>query len=422
MSTILSLGVALLAGFFVTLLAKKFKLPNVTAYLVAGVLLGPYCLGRIGVPGLGFSSMEHLESFSMVSSIALGFIAFAIGNEFRLSELKSIGKQAGVVGVVQALVAAAFVDVALIALHFIFMATTGTDILPIPVAITLGAIATATAPAATLMVVRQYKAKGKLTDLLLPVVALDDAVGLIVFAVSFGVADCLHSGKLDMVAIICDPLIEIVLSLALGMVIGLLLTLVQKLFKGNARTAVAIAFVLITVALTMLKFEAGPVEIGFSSLLTCMMAGAAYCNLSKESGEVMEHVETWTVPLNALFFVLSGAELELNVFTKGTVLIVGVVYIIFRCAGKYLGSYISCKATGCDGKVTKNFGIALWPQAGVALGMCVIVANEWRGDEKGAMVRNIVLLAVLVYELVGPMLTKGAMIRTGDISKENQQG
>ncbi len=238
MSILLSIAVAVVIGLLMTRVVKPLGLPAVTAYLVAGVLVGPYCLGRLGIEGIGFTSMENVEQLSLISEVALGFIAFAIGNEFRLSSLKQTGRQATIVGIVQGLVAALFVDIALIALHFIL----GGDKLSIPAAITLGAIATATAPAATLMVVRQYKA-GKLTHILLPVVALDDAVGLVVFAISFGVARAMNSGAFDMISIMVEPAVEIICSLLLGAAMGWLLTQLEKLFNSNSnRLSLTIGF------------------------------------------------------------------------------------------------------------------------------------------------------------------------------------
>ncbi|MCD8086818.1 MAG: cation:proton antiporter [Clostridiales bacterium] len=307
-SVLLSLSVATLAGLLMTRVFKPLKLPSVTAYLIAGVLIGPYCLGRLGITGLGFPTMDSVEELSVISDVALGFIAFSIGNEFRLSQLKKTGKQAFVIGIVQALTAALFVDAALLAISF---ATDGA--LTPAQAITLGAIATATAPAATLMVVRQYKAKGPLVDLLLPIVALDDAVGLVVFAVSFGVARGLVTGTVDLISIIVNPLLEIVLSLALGAVMGWLLTQIEKLFNSNTnRLNMSIAFVLLTTSLSMLEFQVGPVTIGVSSLLVCMMLGTVFCNLCPLSGEIMNKTDGWTSPLFAAFFVISGAELELG--------------------------------------------------------------------------------------------------------------
>ncbi len=408
MTTLLSVSVALLAGLMMTRLIKPLKLPDVTAYLVAGVLIGPYCLGAINIPGLGFTSAEAVSRLSLISEVALGFIAFSIGNEFRLSELKHTGRQAMVVGIVQALVAAFLVDLSLIALHFAIP-----DKLSMAQAITLGAIATATAPAATLMVVRQYKASGPLTNLLLPVVALDDAVGLVVFAVSFGIARTLNSGAVDMISILVNPLVEIVASLAMGAFMGWLLTLLEKLFYSNTnRLSMTIAFVFMTVSLSMLEFEIGPVTVGFSSLLVCMMLGTVFCNLCPLSEDLMGKADKWTSPLFALFFVISGAELELSVFADLAIVGIGVVYILFRSGGKMLGAFVSTSWMKCEPQVRKYLGITLLPQAGVALGMCLTAKQL--GDE-GDLIRNIILFSVLIYELIGPMFTKWALTKAGDI-------
>ena len=414
MNLLLSVAFAVLAGLMMTRVVKKLGLPDVTAYLVAGVLIGPYALGQLNLP-VGFHTLEAVEGLNLMSDVALGFIAFAIGNEFRLSALKKTGKQATIVGIVQGLVAALFVDAALIGLHFILG-----DKLPISSAITLGAIATATAPAATLMVVRQYKAKGKLTDILLPVVALDDAVGLVVFAVSFGVARALGSGAIDLVSVLVNPALEIALSLVLGAVMGEILTQMEKLFNSNSnRLSMTIVFVLLTVAISKAEFHIGRVTIGFSSLLVCMMLGTIFCNRCILSGDLMEKADAWTAPLYVLFFVISGAELELSVFSDWAIVGVGVVYILFRSLGKYVGAYGSCKTTGCDEKVTKYLGVTLLPQAGVALGMCLMVGEL--GSYEGRLIRNIVLFSVLVYELIGPTLTKWALTKAGDIQPKSHE-
>jgi len=408
MGTLLSVSVALLAGLLMTRVFKKLHLPSVTAYLIAGVLIGPYCIGALHIEGFGFTSADAVGSLSLISEVALGFIAFSIGNEFILSDLKKTGKQALVIGIFQALAATLLVDLALIGLVFIFNGK-----LTVPQAITLGAIATATAPAATLMVVRQYKAKGPLTKLLLPIVALDDAVGLIVFAVSFGIAKTLISGTVDIVSIIVNPLIEIACSLVLGAVMGWVLTQLEKLFNSNTnRLNLTIGVVFLTAALSMIKFEIGPVHIGFSSLLTCMMLGTVFCNICSLSHDLMEASDKWTSPLFAIFFVISGAALELSVFLDWAIVVIGVVYIIFRSLGKYLGTFVSAKATKCDASTCKYLGITLLPQAGVALGMC---ATAMQLGEQGALIRNITLFAVLIYELVGPLLTKMALTAAGDI-------
>lgn len=409
MSTLLSVSIALLAGLMMTRAFKPLKLPSVTAYLIAGVLIGPYCMGMLGVEGLGFNSMESVHALSLISQVALGFIAFSIGNEFRMEDIRHIGKQAFVIGVFQALVATLFVDLALFAVHKMMP-----DVISVSQAITLGAIATATAPAATLMVVRQYKAKGKLTDLLLPIVALDDAVGLIVFAVSFGIAKTLSTGAVDMISIIVNPLVEIICSLILGAIMGWILTQLEKMFNSNTnRLNMTITFVLLTVALSMLKFEIGPVHVGFSSLLVCMMLGTVFCNTCPLSHDLMDKADRWTSPLFALFFVISGAELELGVFAQGAIVLIGVVYILFRSLGKYIGTFISAKMTKCSPEICKYLGITLLPQAGVALGMCTIASAEF--GEAGVLIRNITLFAVLIYELFGPVLTRMALQASGDI-------
>ncbi len=408
-STLLSISIALLAGLLMTRVFKPLKLPAVTAYLIAGVLIGPYCMGQLGVAGLGFESMDAVHALTLISQVALGFIAFSIGSEFRKEDLAKIGKQAFVIGILQALVATLFVDIALFLVHKMLP-----DVINVSQAITLGAIATATAPAATLMVVRQYKAKGPLTDLLLPIVALDDAVGLIVFAVSFGIAKTLESGNIDMVSIIVNPLVEIAASLLLGAILGWVLTQLEKMFNSNTnRLNMTITFVVLTVALSMIKFNIGPVHVGFSSLLVCMMMGTVFCNICPLSHDLMESADKWTSPLFAIFFVISGAELELGVFAQGAIVLIGVVYIIFRSLGKYFGTFLSAKMTNCSPEICKYLGITLLPQAGVALGMCTIASAEF--GESGVLIRNITLFAVLIYELLGPLFTRMALQAAGDI-------
>ncbi len=409
-SVLLSVGIALSAGLLLSRVVKKFGMPAVTGYLIAGILVGPFCLGNLGIEGIGFTSLENAEQYGILSDLALGFIAFAIGNEFRLKDLKETGKAAVVIGIFQALTATLVVDGALIALHYIMGGS-----ITLPVAITLGAIATATAPAATLMVVKQYKAKGKLTSLLLPIVALDDAVGLMVFAASFGIARAMQSGSAGIASIVVEPIVEIVGSLVLGFVLGLVLSWAERMFtSGSKRLCLAVTMVTITVALSMLKFEVGGIHVGFSSLLVCMMLGTVFCNICDFSADIMDRADKWTMPIYILFFVLSGAELDLGILKNGAVVLIGVVYIIFRSIGKYGGAYISAKAMKLDKKVTNNLGITLLPQAGVALGMCMTAAAKLGQD--GETIRNIVLFGVLIYELVGPTLTKGALMRAGDIS------
>ena len=395
-------------------LAKKVNLPAVTSYLVAGLLLGPFVLGRLGLSGLGFGfgTLEQVESYSIITQVALGFIAFVIGNEFRVSALKSMGKQAITVGIAQAVITTALVDVAMVVLHFIFP-----NVISLASAITLGAIAAATAPAATLMVVKQYKADGPLTHLLLMVVAIDDAVGLVLFSASYGVANALEQGHMDPVSVILEPLLEIAMSLALGAVAGYLLNLLEVYFHSRSkRMSLSVAFVLLTVGISMTEFTMGGVKCGFSLLLVCMMTGTVFCNICPTSEELMDRLDRWVSPINILFFVLSGAELDLTILSNPLVLLIGVVYIASRSFGKIAGAYASCKATHCSENIQKCLGITLLPQAGVALGMAATAARL----SDGHMVRNVVLFSVLVYELVGPTLTKMSLMAAGEIKPEGR--
>lgn len=412
-SILFSLSISLLAGLLLSRLAKKVQLPAVSAYLIAGVLVGPFLLGSLGIPGIGITESQ-VEGFGMISDLALGFIAFSMGNEFRLAQLKKIGKQATIIGVFQALFTTVVVDVVLIGLHFIIP-----DKLSLPSAIVLASVATATAPAATLMVVKQYKAKGPVTGVLLPVVALDDAVGLVVFAISFGVAKSIATGAVGVLSVILEPLLEILLSLALGFVMGLLFTLCERYFHSRSkRMAVTVTFVMMTVAISCLQFQIGSVHISFSSLLACMMLGTVFCNFCDVSEELMERADRWTTPVLILFFVISGAGLELSVFADATVVVIGIIYIIARSLGKYFGAGISARLTKSDPNIIKYLGITLLPQAGVALGMA-IKAMELGPD--GAIVRNITLFAVMIYEIIGPFLTKIALTKAGDIQPEGRK-
>lgn len=416
MTVLLSLAVALFAGLMMTRACKPLGLPAVTGYLVAGILIGPYCLGLLGVEGLGFTSFEAVESFHILSEAALGFIAFTIGNEFRLSSLKQIGKQAVIIALFGAVGATILVDAALIGLSFLMP-----GVVDLPVALTLGAIASATAPAATLMVVRQYKAKGPVTQMLLPVVAIDDAIGLIVFAVSLGVAKAVNSGHMDILSIALEPVVEIVFSIVAGSILGALLSYTERLFHSRSkRLSITVAYVLLGVAISQVKFHIGPVHCGFSSLLLLMMMGTVFCNMCDFSEELMDRLDRWTGPLFALFFVLSGAELQLSVFTQWTMVVVGIVYIIFRCLGKYFGASFSAKMTHCEKTVQDYLGITLFPQAGVALGMTLIASAEF-GGAQGDVIRNITLFSVMVYELVGPLLTKIALTKAGEIKPEERK-
>ncbi len=410
MEQLFSLSVAMMAGLLMSRVAKLLKLPAVTAYLVAGILVGPYVLGQLGIAGLGFLNAANVKEYSVFCDVALGFIAFDIGNEFRIPQLRKIGRQATVIAFTQALAATFLVDLAMLGLHCLMP-----DVISVSMALVLGAIATATAPAATLMVVRQYKADGPLTRILLPIVALDDAIGLVVFAVSTGIATALESGSISVVSVLVEPLLEVILSLILGSVMGALLTVAERYFESNSRRlSIIITFVLFTVALSMAKFEVGGLKIGFSSLLVCMMLGTVFCNICDFSEDMMARADKWTAPLFVLFFVLSGAELELGVFANVAIVGIGVTYIVFRSFGKYIGAYFGSRWMKCSDEIRKYLGITLLPQAGVALGMSMTVTETM--GEAGRLIRNITLFSVLIYELAGPLMTKIALTKAGEIS------
>ena len=311
---LICMSLSLIAGLLASRAAKAIRLPAVTSYLVAGLLLGPFFLGRLGLSGwgFGFGSLAQVEGYGIITQVALGFIAFVIGNEFRLSALESMGRQAVTVGILQAVITTVLVDIALVALHF-----ARPDVISMASAITLGAIASATAPAATLMVVKQYKASGPLTRLLLMVVAIDDAVGLVLFSASFGIANALEQGRIDPISILLEPLVEIVLSLGLGALAGLLLNQLEVYFHSRSkRMSLSVAFVLLTVGLSMVSFKVGPIHCSFSLLLVCMMTGTVFCNICPTSDELMDRLDRWVSPVNILFFVLSGAELDLNILAN----------------------------------------------------------------------------------------------------------
>ena len=407
------LSFSILSGLIMSRAAKMVNLPSVTAYLVAGLLIGPFVLGRAGIRGIGFSTMEEVNSFSIISQAALGFIAFEIGNEFRLKDLKTMGRSAITVGILQAVITTIVVDIALLSLHFLFP-----SLISMSSAITLGAIAAATAPAATLMVVKQYKAQGPMTKLLLMVVAIDDAVGLVLFSLSFGMATAMETGAISITGLLVEPLVELVLSILLGVLGGVGLNVLEKYFHSRSkRMSLAVAFVMMTVGVSMLTWKVGGVKCGFSLLLVCMVEGTVFCNINETSQELMDRVDRWTGPLNMLFFVLSGAELDLSVLSNPMVLFIGLVFIAFRSLGKISGAYLSCRMEKTSPIIQKYLGITLLPQAGVALGMALTARNLADGEVVG----NVVLFAVLLYELFGPTLTKWALLKAGEISIEGKK-
>lgn len=403
MNAILGVALAMVFGLILNRVMKLFNLPNVTGYLIAGILVGPYCINLL--------SADNLSDISFISTIALGFIAFSIGGEFKIDSIKRLGGKVLTITFLQAFGAVALVMSSL----FVVQAIDPT-LISTPAILLLSAIATATAPAATLMVVRQYKAKGPVTETLLPVVAFDDAIGLIVFAICFGVAKVLAGGgEITAKAIALNPLLEIVLSLGIGCVLGIILAFVCNLFKSRAnRLSAMVATVLIAVGLCQIEI----LGVHMSSLLICMMVGAAFTNARKDAVIILDGQERWTPPLFMLFFVISGATLDLTIIPY--IGVIGVVYIVFRSLGKYSGAFLGGLVTKADKNVRNYLGITLLPQAGVAIGMAQTVAGEPALQTISQSIVTVILCATLFYEIVGPLLTKICLQKAGEITEKGK--
>lgn len=428
MNFILILGLLLILGLASTRLMKLFKLPNVTGFLLVGLIVAIVCLFIDG-DGSGVTLSQELNNLNGgISSVALGFIALSIGEEFRLSKIKKYGGKIILITVLQGLLALILVDGAVLLTCYLLN-------LPLEVSLCLGAIATATAPAATLMVIHQYKAKGPLVDLLLPVVAFDDALGLVFFSLSVSISKVIATGVTpDVFSLVALPSIEIFGSLILGFALGFLMRFVIDFFKSrNNHVIMIIAFTLVGVGVCELlgKITILGENLEFSSLLTCMMIGAAYENLGKNS-ELVERdfslIERWTPALFMLFFVLSGAHLITSgkdLLNSGvniiTVIIVLLVYLLARSLGKYFGSFIGCKITKREKHITNYLGITLLPQAGVAIGMANQISSmeAFSHNGSGDIIVCVVLCATLVYELIGPLLTKWSLSKAGEIPLED---
>ena len=436
---LLGIGIALVAGLISNRLIKLVHLPNVTAYLIVGILLGPYLFSLFNSKLGGVINKEMVSAFGIIVDLALGFIAFSIGSEFKLSSIKKIGKGVITITIMQSCMALVFVDVFLIVTCLIV----GNLEANLPLILTLGAIATATAPAATLMVVKQYKARGAVTDILLPVVAFDDAIGLILFSISFSVAQVLakqYAGvagaTISIKNIFLMPLCEIFLSLAIGAALGFILTLAMRFFKSRANRLICmLAAVILGVGFCELFAEKFDMEL--SSLLTCMMIGAIFCNMEKDAINILDGVERWTPALFMLFFILSGAELDFSVMGNWTVIGICAVYLLARSLGKYFGASLGCTMTHTGGTIKKYLGLTLLPQAGVAIGMARSSSSTFRSfateglkaaNEGGynylanmaSTITAVVLCATLFYELVGPIITKIALTKAGEIQIINK--
>ena len=423
MNVVLLIGILLILGLASTRVVKLVKLPNVTGYLVVGLIAAVLCILLDHFNGTTLTNeLDKVNNF--VSSIALGFIALSIGEEFKLSKIKKLGKRVLVVTFFQALMAVLLVDISLIIVCLLLK-------VDLSIAIVLGAIAAATAPAATLMVINQYKAKGPLVDTLLPVVAFDDAVALIAFAILFSISKALASNTaLNIMDILVWPLVEIVGSIILGAVLGFGISFAFKFFKSRAnRMILVIASILIVVGLNVLATTFGwkmfDEDFSFSSLLACMMIGAIFINFRKDAQRTIERIDQFTPPLYMLFFVISGASLNITIFASEggyLIAIIAAVYIVMRCVGKWTGAFVSSKVTKAEPSVQKYLGFTLFPQAGVAIGLATTAGKLFSLKEEtavaGVLIVAIILTSTLVYEIVGPMVSKFALNKAGEIPAE----
>jgi len=381
-----SLAIAMLLALLSSKLMRKIKLPNVTGYLIIGLLAGPYCLKIL--------SKDVIDQLSIIPDIALGFIAFSIGAEFKLSYLEQVGKAPVIIAFTEGFGATLAVDLILIAL--------GNDV---SFSIVLGSIAAATAPAATLMVVRQYKAKGPVTDMLLPVVAIDDAVAIIAFGLSVAIAKAINSTEsVSLAATILDPVLEILGALLFGALLGVILKFLTKWFTGRGnRLSAAIAMILVCIGVSNM--------LGLSPLMACMAMSAIFVNLSSVSDKVFEQVDRFTPPVFMLFFFVSGADLNINILPS--VGVIGLLYVIFRVVGKVAGAALGAKISNVEAVVKKYLGYTLIPQAGVAIGLTSVAMEVV--PEYGTKIRTIVLCGTVIYELIGPVVTKLALKKAGEI-------
>ncbi|NLO85024.1 MAG: cation:proton antiporter [Clostridiales bacterium] len=392
MNTLLAVAIVIFSGLVISRLVNLIHLPNVTAFLLGGLLIGPSVLGLIPA--------DMLASFDIITEVALGFIAYSIGSEFKLSYLKRIGAKPLTITLFEGMGAVILVDIVLIGLSLL-----GVPGFDLPMCITLGAIAAATAPAATLMVIRQYKAKGPVSEMLLPVVAMDDALGLIAFAISISLAQSIASGvSMTVYSMLIAPLLEIIFSIVLGIGMGLVLSYIAKFFKSRGnKLALAIAFVLTALALCDMW--------NLSNLLCIMMIGAVMTNLCNCANVIIEQTDRFTPPIFLMFFVISGAELNLSVLP--TVGLIGLCYVVVRVLGKWSGAYIGSRIVHAHPNVQKYLGFTLIPQAGVAIGMAQMALTKLPAH--GQQIQTIVLAGTLIYELIGPVVTKIALTKAGEI-------
>ncbi|MBO7573958.1 MAG: cation:proton antiporter [Bacilli bacterium] len=423
--------------FFVALLSTRLmrvlKLPNVTGYIVTGIIMGPFVFGllfnsfdnvKTGIIYGFINGHDGVGGINWVSTVALGFIAFSIGTSFKRATIKALGKRVLVITILEALGASLLVIIALMVAHFVFQEQVSWQMV-----LVLSAIASATAPAATLMVIKQYNARGPLVNTLLPVVALDDAAALILFAILFQLASALSGGTISVYTILVKPLLEITISLGIGIILGLLISLMNGWFKSRNNRLIWCIFSVFAALGFYYLFRSNKMgNFELSSLLICMMAGAIYTNFVKDSNRTLDVMDRFTSPIYMMFFVISGASLDLSIFFNSDgLLVVGIafIYIIFRVVGKWSGAFVGASITRCEPQVKKYLGFALVPQAGVAIGLSTTAYKLFlengtpEAQKAGALILAIILTSTLVYELIGPMVAKFAFKRAHEIPEEN---
>lgn len=379
-------SIIFITGLIFSKLAKMVKLPAVTGYLVGGLLLGPFVLN--------FVTIESVDTLAIFSDIALAFIAFNIGSEFKLSYFKKVGMAPIVIACFESLFAVLFVLIVLLLTNH-----------ELRFSLMLSAIAAATAPAATIMVIKQYRANGPVTKTLLSVVAIDDATALILFGFALAITNSLSNGSGNLLMMLLSPIIEVVVSVIIGTVMGLILSYAIRFYKDDLRVPLIIATLLLTLGISAI-FDA-------SSLLVCMVLGAIFCNLSNEADKTMNIIDGITPSLFMMFFVLSGAEL--NVYILPSIGLVGIIYVVFRIVGKYAGAYVGAKLSKASENVCRYIGPCLIPQAGVAIGLSLVAQSML--PEFGSTIRAVILCGTLIYELIGPFVTKKTLIMAKEIKE-----
>jgi Kef-type K+ transport system membrane component KefB len=409
---------------------------------LVGILFGPYCLGAIVDASTGGQDVMGLHvlfgnplangnpqisvlDLSWVSGVALSFIAFTIGQSFNKQALQRAGKRILVTTLTEALGASLFVFLGMLVAHFI-----APDAFPWGIILTLSAIASATAPAATVLVIRQYHAHGKVVDTLLPVVALDDAIALLLYSILFSLGKALSGGTIDVYTILVVPLMEIFISLGLGIGIGFFLVFIGRFFKSRDNRSIWISAFLIGIGVLSsfaLFPEGNPLhEFQLQPLLCAMMVGAIYCNKAEGLNKVLGNIDHLTPGLFMMFFIISGANLDLSIYYRDPALLslflpLAILYIILRSGGKYLGAYLgSFSEKNCDSNIRKYLGLMLLPQAGVAIGLATSSGRTFTmifrdGYTYGDIIVCVILSTVMVYEIVGSLITKIALIKAGQV-------